>query len=244
MLGASEWPRPPSLAALRQFTLLPLRQGFGAGQNACTAQERRGPKGPLGGFPVSSPKAENIDFNRPCQKEGHDRRSCPSFWVPPPRGRLHPSVFQCAGSAKPPHLRAKCRPSGGCAPKRRCGGSARFPAAGREFTRCSAQRPHLEGSLPRPPGDFLPAQDKRRHPLLSDASFCTWVLAPRREAAGHGCQGSVLSAAPRPTSRKYVPLIFSSRWSRFRSWSIRYSVRWASTSSSARPVVTMVSTVW
>ena len=105
-------------------------------------------------------------------------------------------------------------------------------------------RPHLEGSLPRPPGDFLPAQDKRRHPLLSDASFCTWVLAPRREAAGHGCQGSVLSAAPRPTSRKYVPLIFSSRWSRFRSWSIWYSVRWASTSSSARPVVTMVSTVW
>ena len=160
-----------------------------------------------------------------------------------PKG-VHPSVFQCAGSAKPPHLRAKCRPSGGCAPKRRCGGSARFPAAGREFTRCSAQRPHLEGSLPRPPGDFLPAQDKRRHPLLSDASFCTWVLAPRREVAGHGCQGSTLSAAPRPTSRKYVPLIFSSRWSRFRSWSIRYSVRWASTSSSARPVVTMVSTVW
>ena len=37
-------------------------------KNACTAQERRGPEGPLGGFPVSSPKAENIDFNRPCQK--------------------------------------------------------------------------------------------------------------------------------------------------------------------------------
>ena len=102
MLGASEWPRPPSLAALRQFTLLPLRQGFGAGQNACTAQERRGPKGPLGGFPVSSPKAENIDFNRPCQKEGHDRRSCPSFWVPPPKGRSTLRHFNARGRQSRP----------------------------------------------------------------------------------------------------------------------------------------------
>ena len=102
MLGASEWPRPPSLAALRQFTLLPLRQGFGAGQNACTAQERRGPKGPLGGFPVSSPKAENIDFNRPCQKEGHDRRSCPSFWVPQPKGRSTLRYFNARGRQSRP----------------------------------------------------------------------------------------------------------------------------------------------
>ena len=166
MLGASEWPRPPSLAALRQFTLLPLRQGFGAGQNACTAQERRGPKGPLGGFPVSSPKAENIDFDRPCQKEGHDRRSCPSFWVPPPRGRLHPSVFQCSGSAKPPHLRAKCRPSGGCAPKRRCGGSARFPAADREFTRCSARGRIWKAACPGRRGTFC------RHRIKGGIRFC------------------------------------------------------------------------
>ena len=47
MLGASEWPRPPSLAALRQFTLLPLRQGFGPGQNACTAQTRRPARRPI-----------------------------------------------------------------------------------------------------------------------------------------------------------------------------------------------------
>ena len=36
------------------------------------------------------------------QKEGHDLRSCPSFWVPAASGRLHPSVFECSGSAKPP----------------------------------------------------------------------------------------------------------------------------------------------
>ena len=200
-------------------------------------------KGRWAVFLLAAPKQRISILIVPAKKKDMTAGHVLLFGFRSPKG-LHPSVFQCSGSAKPPHLRAKCRPSGGCAPKRRCGGSARFPAAGREFTRCSAQRPHLEGSLPRPPGDFLPAQDKRRHPLLSDASFCTWVLAPRREAAGHGCQSSALSAAPRPTSRKYVPLIFSSRWSRFRSWSIRYSVRWASTSSSARPVVTMVSTVW
>ena len=71
-------------------------------QNACTAQERRGPKGPLGGFPVSSPKAENIDFNRPCQKEGHDRRSCPSFWVPPPKGRSTLRHFNARGRQSRP----------------------------------------------------------------------------------------------------------------------------------------------
>ena len=55
------------------------------------------PEGPLGGIPANRPKAENIDFNYPFQKEGHDRRSCPSFWVPAAFGRLHPSVIQMLG---------------------------------------------------------------------------------------------------------------------------------------------------
>ena len=29
-------------------------------------------------------------------------KACLSFWVPPPGGRLHPSVFQCSGPAEPP----------------------------------------------------------------------------------------------------------------------------------------------
>ena len=35
-----------------------------------TRHSARGPEGPLGGIPVNRPKAENIDFNRPVQKEG------------------------------------------------------------------------------------------------------------------------------------------------------------------------------
>ena len=42
---------------------------FTCGENACAAQTRRGPEGPLDGIPVNRPKAENIDFNRPLQKE-------------------------------------------------------------------------------------------------------------------------------------------------------------------------------
>ena len=30
------------------------------------------------------------------------RKDVLSFWIPPPRGRRHPSVFECSGSAKPP----------------------------------------------------------------------------------------------------------------------------------------------
>ena len=47
--------------------------------------------------------------------------------------------FICSGSAKPPHLRAKCRPSGGCAPKRRCGGSAQFSASLRIYAALAAR---------------------------------------------------------------------------------------------------------
>ena len=46
------------------------------------------------------------------------------FWVPAAEGRLHPSVIEMLGASKLPHLRAKSRPAGGCAPKRRRGGSA------------------------------------------------------------------------------------------------------------------------
>ena len=41
---------------------------FSAAPGGCefTAQERRGPEGPLGSILVNSPKAENINFNRHC----------------------------------------------------------------------------------------------------------------------------------------------------------------------------------
>ncbi len=45
------------------------------------------PRRAVGWYSVHSHKAEKIDFNRSLQKEGHDRRSCPSFWIPPPGGR-------------------------------------------------------------------------------------------------------------------------------------------------------------
>ena len=45
------------------------------------------PRRAVGWYSVHSHKAEKIDFNHSLQKEGHDRRSCPSFWIPPPGGR-------------------------------------------------------------------------------------------------------------------------------------------------------------
>ena len=53
MLGASE---------------LPLRQGFACGKTLVRRKSAAGPEGPLGGFPVSSPKAKKIDFNRSFQR--------------------------------------------------------------------------------------------------------------------------------------------------------------------------------
>ena len=38
---------------------------FACGENACAAQKRRGPEGPLGCPSVNESKAGNIDFNRP-----------------------------------------------------------------------------------------------------------------------------------------------------------------------------------
>ena len=42
---------------------------FACGENACTAQKRRRPEGRLGGFPTTVLSIQNIDFNRPFQKE-------------------------------------------------------------------------------------------------------------------------------------------------------------------------------
>lgn len=47
----------------------PCAKIFAAGENACTAQKRRGPEGPAGSISVNSPKIENIDFNRPFRKK-------------------------------------------------------------------------------------------------------------------------------------------------------------------------------
>ena len=41
--------------------------------------------------PPGVPKRKTSAFSR-----------CLSFWVLPPEGRLHPSAFQCSGSAEPP----------------------------------------------------------------------------------------------------------------------------------------------
>jgi len=46
-----------------------LRQDFRLRQNTCTAQMRRRPEGRLGGFPTTVLSIQNIDFNRPFQKE-------------------------------------------------------------------------------------------------------------------------------------------------------------------------------
>ena len=49
---------------------------FACGENACTAQKRRGPERPLGGTPVNRAKAEKIDFNRPFQSRRKRHTAC------------------------------------------------------------------------------------------------------------------------------------------------------------------------
>ena len=66
-----------------------------------TAHSRSRPEDRLGGpFEILS-QIGNIDFNRPFQKERHDLRRVFLFGFRS-RWSLHPSVFQCSGSAKPP----------------------------------------------------------------------------------------------------------------------------------------------
>ena len=43
-----------------------------------------------------------VQLPPPPPKRKDIRKDVLSFWVPPPKGRLHPSVFQCSGPAKPP----------------------------------------------------------------------------------------------------------------------------------------------
>ena len=61
--------------------------------------------------------------------------ACLSFWVPPPGGRLHPSVFQCSGSAEPP-LRNSRPQAGNLRATRRAaqkGRGAILPQRSRQF---------------------------------------------------------------------------------------------------------------
>ena len=46
--------------------------------------------------------ATAVSFLSTQDKKKDTLLACLSFWVPPPRGRLYPSVFECSGSAKPP----------------------------------------------------------------------------------------------------------------------------------------------
>ena len=47
----------------------PCAKVFPCGENACAAHSRRGPEGPFGGSSAIVSSIQNIDFNRPFQKE-------------------------------------------------------------------------------------------------------------------------------------------------------------------------------
>ena len=79
------WPLHPSeLSILGRAK--PALRNFSASLRIYAALAAR-PRRAVGWYSVHSHKAEKIDFNRSLQKEGHDLRSCPSFWIPPPGGR-------------------------------------------------------------------------------------------------------------------------------------------------------------
>ena len=73
-----------------------------------------------------------VRFPSPAPQKRTRHTSCPFLWVPPPRGRLHPSGFQCSGLQSRP-----------CAEVFTCGENAR--------TAHPRRRPEgrLGGALPR-----------------------------------------------------------------------------------------------
>ena len=88
--------RPLAASTLRRFYMLganklPLRQGFGPkAQNACTAQKRRGPEGPLGGSPVNRSKLKISGLKPKGKTKGNCESSCLLFW----KGQLKSIFFQ------------------------------------------------------------------------------------------------------------------------------------------------------
>ena len=68
----------------------PCAKVLAAGQNACTAQKRRGPEGPLGGSPATVLPIRTIDSNGPLRKERtSDGKSFLFGFRRPPAG-FHP----------------------------------------------------------------------------------------------------------------------------------------------------------
>ena len=78
----------PSVIQMLGRSEFRLRQGFG--QNACTAQKRRGPEGPLGGSPATVLPIRNIDSNRSLRKERTFHRSPFFFCFRRPPAGLRP----------------------------------------------------------------------------------------------------------------------------------------------------------
>ena len=103
---------------------------------------------------------KNIDFNRPRPKRRTSAESrCPSFWVPPPSGRLHPSVIQmlggstckgCATSVGQQSCRRLCsefRLRQGFRLRRKRLYGAKAPRPGRAVGGISVNRPGLKKSI-------------------------------------------------------------------------------------------------
>ena len=81
----------------------PFRQGFCLRQKTLVRRTRaRGPEGPLGDSPTTVPSIQNIDFYRPFQNESSFFRMSFHFGFRPPKGGLHPSVFECSGRRSRP----------------------------------------------------------------------------------------------------------------------------------------------
>ena len=114
----------------------PCAKVFACGENACAAQKRRGPEGPLAVLLQRSCQSQISILTAPSKKKG-------------------------------------------------------LPIGSPFFLGSAAQRAALGAEM---------AQIKRRHPLRMSPSAHGTPL-PGRDTAGR-CQGSALSAAPRPTSRK------------------------------------------
>ena len=86
----SRWSLHPSVIEMLGRSEFALRQGFACGK---TLVRRKGAAGQKAGWMLlkkNCKRPERIWIVTPCQKEGHDLWSCPSFWGPPPRVRLPP----------------------------------------------------------------------------------------------------------------------------------------------------------
>ena len=106
-----------------------LRQGFRLWRKRLYAAKAAPARRPVVWCSYTFSRFQNIDFNRPIQKERHDQRSCLSFWVPAAKGGWNPSGFQCSGRRSHPCAKVLAYGQNACAAHSRRGPEGPFSSS-------------------------------------------------------------------------------------------------------------------